>query len=167
MGLSFAAPLAGRNKRRRPVGECRRRISIHAPLAGRDLIPSTRSARPVHFNPRAPCGARPTPLATACIHSGFQSTRPLRGATPSALTVCPTFKISIHAPLAGRDRPLDYPVSFCRISIHAPLAGRDLYRRRETGAGLRFQSTRPLRGATANLTNSYPQICAKVTKGTC
>ena len=57
----------------------------------------------------------------------FQSTRPMRGATRNAVNaVIDFFKISIHAPHAGRDeadrrgRRRGH-----RISIHAPHAGRD------------------------------------------
>ena len=125
--ISIHAPLAGRDEPRlarlragfgfqstRPLRGATRSIasttfyasiSIHAPLAGRDLFgyadfttpiifQSTRPLRGAtlsvtrlpmaqcHFNPRAPCGARPPP----CLAS------------------CATSHISIHAPLAGRDR---------------------------------------------------------------
>ena len=101
-----------------------------------------------HFNPRAPCGARPAPKSQEEVHA------------------C----ISIHAPHAGRDRPeggQDHPGA---ISIHAPHAGRDsgvppmrayaphFNPRAPCGARLQatmggaeagtFQSTRPMRGAT-------------------
>ena len=57
-------------------------ISIHAPLAGRDAVPSySRSSRAL-----------------------FQSTRPLRGATDLRPDARAWVGISIHAPLAGRDR---------------------------------------------------------------
>ena len=79
--------------------------------------------------------------------------------------------ISIHAPLAGRDRKLPAfcpahknfnprapcgarPVTFSIvlppivISIHAPLAGRDRFRCAIAANLTKFQSTRPLRGAT-------------------
>ena len=36
-----------------------RSISIHAPHAGRDFLHSRWFRRQPHFNPRAPCGARP------------------------------------------------------------------------------------------------------------
>ena len=103
----------------------------------------------LNFNPRAPCGARHL----------------------DDLVKYKTVKISIHAPRAGRDnsamqfRPDDY------ISIHAPRAGRDFIAertgfkpaahfnprapcgaRRETDPKhtetQKFQSTRPVRGAT-------------------
>ena len=59
----------------------------------------------VNFNPRAPCGARLTPSHAEFQSPVFQSTRPLRGATAIAnLLGSLVTAISIHAPLAGRDR---------------------------------------------------------------
>ena len=52
------------------------------PLAGRDVISSQRTS----------------------LQTLFQSTRPLRGATLSLSHFSVAFVISIHAPLAGRDR---------------------------------------------------------------
>ena len=102
------------------------------------------------FNPRAPCGARPISDRILCAVSGFQSTRPLRGATGEQKWRVPCCIISIHAPLAGRDyyqkhcklqrrnfnprapcgaRPVHVRRNDHRkpISIHAPLAGRDMH----------------------------------------
>ena len=101
-----------------------------------------------HFNPRAPCGARPFG------HGQAQ----------------PEGKISTHAPLAGRDKLSNTPFQGGYISTHAPLAGRDSVSQgrcppshnfnprapcgaRPLGCGYRmgslgFQPTRPLRGAT-------------------
>ena len=79
---------------------------------------------------------------------GFQSTRPIRGATLSTMVFCCGVMISIHAPHTGRDHALvrpfqrqqnfnprapygarrDFPCSGTRtqrISIHAPHTGRD------------------------------------------
>ena len=102
-----------------------------------------------NFNPRTPCGVRP-------VRHGERH-------------LCAA--ISIHAPLAGCDLPQDAPVIFEGISIHAPLAGCDAALRVDscmcsnfnprTPCGVRpadlpkahaeaqFQSTHPLRGATA------------------
>ena len=60
---------------------CVRPISIHAPLAGRDLVSSISSRHQADFNPRAPCGARRSIIPSVCVRLVFQSTRPLRGAT--------------------------------------------------------------------------------------
>ena len=103
-------------------------ISIHAPLAGRDVQGMStpgiqcgfQSTRPLRgatlpspnaltitsdFNPRAPCGARPTPRRPRLSGGTFQSTRPLRGATLGDVVCADIGFISIHAPLAGRDSP--------------------------------------------------------------
>ena len=101
-------------------------ISIHAPHAGRD-----RTAKPIvrvilHFNPRAPCGARHDSLPVFAMAFLFQSTRPMRGATAAHLPVLHFAAISIHAPHAGRD------IAAVVSSAYAAL----------------FQSTRPMRGAT-------------------
>ena len=102
-------------------------ISIHAPHAGSDLLPSScmgdtrsfQSTLPMrgattarattrqlrqHFNPRSPCGER---------HRGHPVRR--RG-----------IQISIHAPHAGSDLQIRRMLHSPRISIHAPHAGSDV-----------------------------------------
>ena len=125
-------------------------ISTHAPLAGRDsrswsnasLLAGFQPTRPlrgatvfgavvlrmlIHFNPRAPCGARPVTKINVVTEITFQPTRPLRGATLRNFLCQRQRGISTHAPLAGRD----YIDNYCKnpyklISTHAPLAGRDV-----------------------------------------
>ena len=139
-----------------------RRISIHAPLAGCDAYTSLRRAMLFHFNPRTPCGVRPF---TAAAFSGET-------------------KISIHAPLAGCDDPvIGHFDALAEISIHAPLAGCDrqdrpvlhawihfnprtpcgvrLRQSGRTAAACTFQSTHPLRGATAKAHKKMRHFCAK------
>ena len=124
--ISIHAPLAGRDARSREW-EAANRISIHAPLAGRDAAKAAGIYGTRNFNPRAPCGARLPPLAAPPCYTGFQSTRPLRGATFPPIAAQVASGISIHAPLAGRDIALPFTIVFYMgISIHAPLAGRDL-----------------------------------------
>ena len=55
----------------------------------------------------------------------FQSTHPLRGATPSVCSSRSIIRISIHAPLAGCDANNWLAGLVGSISIHAPLAGCD------------------------------------------
>ena len=56
----------------------------------------------------------------------FQSTLPSRGATDEAAIGSTIVDISIHAPLAGSDKPPSVITTHNRnISIHAPLAGSD------------------------------------------
>ena len=91
-------------------------------------------------------GATSRKLTLSCFWI-FQSTRPLRGATPTAGAQRQGTGISIHAPLAGRDVRGGCSLNWEFISIHAPLAGRDKERFITAGPP-EFQSTRPLRGAT-------------------
>ena len=104
------------------------KISIHAPRVGRDHQPCCqRHGVSWHFNPRAPCGARPGRRALSwhrqgiSIHAprvgrdfrlsrpspirlGFQSTRPVWGATRYRARFVDGHLISIHAPRVGRDQ---------------------------------------------------------------
>ena len=167
--ISIHAPLAGRDQDSTRI-EIPASISIHAPLAGRDLgylgqLPAQRNFNPRapcgarrqlgspfrrlrHFNPRAPCGARRLSAKHPVLLSGFQSTRPLRGATVSmllppldppdfnprapcgarpALRTCRSalWHFNPRAPCgARRSRPTP-TLRTPTISIHAPLAGRD------------------------------------------
>ena len=174
-------------------------ISIHAPRAGRDPGRRERRDQRMDFNPRAPCGARPSTCFNTRPFRIFQSTRPVRGATwrrSRRSHRAPDFNprapcgarrgfvatgyhlrvISIHAPRAGRDVHHGPAGLVGSISIHAPRAGRDsalssllalspdFNPRAPCGARrlpwtpgssrLRFQSTRPVRGATG------PSLCA-------
>ena len=104
-------------------------ISIHAPLAGRDDAIRT--------------------LKT--VEAEFQSTHPLRGATVADHAAIRIGDISIHAPLAGRDSGdpthRSAPPYF---NPRTPCGVRRGYQDQITAA-LVFQSTHPLRGATANM----------------
>ena len=80
----------------------------------------------------------------------FQSTPPVRGATAKLMghEIVRRF-ISIHAPRAGSDQATMDRAKATAISIHAPRAGSDV---RVTGHHTHttlFQSTPPVRGATA------------------
>ena len=93
-------------------------------------------------------GATVIPSTRSPAISAFQPTRPLRGATRTSKTWKPATRISTHAPLAGRDRDMTPEEIAELISTHAPLAGRDNYATGMTANSIRFQPTRPLRGAT-------------------
>ena len=64
----------------RPIGDLPE-ISIHAPRVGRDSVLTAENCLKRNFNPRAPCGARPFAEIKAAYDAGFQSTRPVWGAT--------------------------------------------------------------------------------------
>ena len=150
-------------------------ISIHAPRAGSDPSwpPSSHSCW--HFNPRSPCGERLIILVMLDLHPAFQSTLPVRGATrwPASPGYWPEFQstlpvrgatfstwhpshcpsISIHAPRAGSDgHTVGLAGLRVLISIHAPRAGSDRWPFCPLqGWVQKFQSTLPVRGATADM----------------
>ncbi|EFR40816.1 hypothetical protein HMPREF9162_2208 [Selenomonas sp. oral taxon 137 str. F0430] len=124
-------------------------VSIHAPRAGRDRRPKQQPCAAAGFNPRAPCGARRTVNFSVALHLLFQSTRPVRGATAKEVGRPFHGFVSIHAPRAGRDaRQQGLPSGGIRFNPRAPCGARlddgeaKLY-------AYTFQSTRPVRGATA------------------
>ena len=168
-------------------------ISIHAPLAGCDYRKGTRQYLGVYFNPRTPCGVRLVFLCSAVrnayisIHaplagcdvfiivlnslsSAFQSTHPLRGATPIDERFREVEAISIHAPLAGCDAEFSVsrnlrqdfnPRTPCGVRPENVRFSPPVFNfNPRTPCGVRpratisapsspaFQSTHPLRGAT-------------------
>ncbi len=162
-------------------------ISIHAPLAGCDYLTICQLLPVSNFNPRTPCGVRPLGGDAGGILGVFQSTHPLRGATVFTPTVAPTvWKFQSTHPLRGATQQNVRLTADTQISIHAPLAGCDWacwhlneysrnfnprtpcgvrrHERRMQYVRFKFQSTHPLRGATAKLPKYSRQICAKATK---
>ena len=162
--------------RRRGSPELRRLqdISIHAPRAGCDLLSPAVLAHSGNFNPRTPCGVRQASAVCGSRTGCDFNPRTPCGVRPlsNKMRVVAS-DISIHAPRAGCDYGmLKAPVKTC-ISIHAPRAGCDLFHpamhsttkdfnpRTPCGVrrvypsplpprGCRFQSTHPVRGATAH-----------------
>ena len=125
--ISIHAPLAGCDiiiSTHRAAGG---RISIHAPLAGCDFLPSYGIVAAKYFNPRTPCGVRQ-------IHTG-----------PCGLQAK---NFNPRTPCGVRRTHLPYIPHIVRISIHAPLAGCDSPLGIVCPCGIVFQSTHPLRGAT-------------------
>ena len=146
-----------------------------APYGARPLLRPAQAHAPWHFNPRAPYGARLASLGHgAWIYTDFnprapygarhvyarylrtnfefQSTRPIRGATPPrSMPWARPLYFNPRAPYGARHDLLNQPYKTGDISIHAPHMGRD---KRGVGCGLRaviFQSTRPIWGATVVL----------------
>ena len=72
-------------------------------MRGATLLFECQPPENAHFNPRAPCGARPKDEDALGFPKTFQSTRPVRGATRPLDDLLNGDTISIHAPRAGRD----------------------------------------------------------------
>ena len=101
-------------------------ISIHAPRAGSDTQLRRADRQKGHFNPRSPCGERHL--------DSIGSTKRY---------------ISIHAPRAGSDH-ISIVLSSCNVYFNprSPCGERRLYAESRL-AEYKFQSTLPVRGATA------------------
>ena len=146
-------------------------ISTHAPRAGSDPAGTAARPRAPHFNPRSPCGERPSRAwMKNHLSQGFQPTLPVRGATLAGNARLLGAGISTHAPRAGSDGESWGYFAVHSISTHAPRAGsdgsmliatvpatyfnprspcgerRDLYVTYADGG--QFQPTLPVRGAT-------------------
>ena len=101
-------------------------ISIHAPRVGGDTCWTHCPPPILYFNPRPPCGGRPSQPGQNAPQKPFQSTPPVWGATICMSLCYIKVYISIHAPRVGGDeRCLTLP-----------------------GSGMLFQSTPPVWGAT-------------------
>ena len=77
-------------------------ISIHAPRVGRDHAAHIVCCFARHFNPRAPCGARPASCLPAAQCGDFNPRAPC-GARLQGRKSALACAISIHAPRVGRD----------------------------------------------------------------
>ena len=127
--ISIHAPLAGCDvpgpqKGAAPI------ISIHAPLAGCDASRSPLSFETLDFNPRTPCGVRPSSLSAHKFRRSYFNPR----------TPCGVRRASFSNQLVR-----------VTISIHAPLAGCDVISAAQSAINWLFQSTHPLRGATRDV----------------
>ena len=100
-----------------------------APCGARRTVISQVLPSLYYFNPRAPCGARPTQQEAYLHQSNFNPRAPCGARPLFFLHFDTTFRISTHAPLAGRDVVRGWNSSHC----------------------FEFQPTRPLRGATCSV----------------
>ena len=105
-----------------------------------------------HFNPRSPCGERQLRTAFQIQKFYISIHAPRAGSDGNLRLHCPLHcQISIHAPRAGSDlnRHCGYEMAD-DISIHAPRAGSDCPDPFCLLRVVLFQSTLPVRGATAD-----------------
>ena len=112
--------------RSRAEDQAGQEISIHAPRAGCDAARRTLSAVSAHFNPRTPCGVRLDPARISCFCANFNPRTPC-GVRPHQSTT---------AHKMGDFNP------------RTPCGVRLIVSKVDTG-GEPFQSTYPVRGATA------------------
>ena len=109
------------------------------------------------FNPRTPCGVRPSSLTNTWTHSSFQSTHSLRSATIEASAYMPMSPVSIHALLAECDeRTLKALIPHDCFNPRTPCGVRQLLLGK-VHCGMVFQSTHSLRSATIQFGGGHIQ----------
>ena len=147
--ISIHVPLAGHDIRQSRIEPVVFFISIHVPLAGHDRN-SCLAPRPANnFNPRAPCGARPSGGGDSRRQIVFQSTCPLRGTTQLVEYWLLQSAFQSTCPLRGTTRSASrrrMPRS--PFQSTCPLRGTTPKCSRRAMIARLFQSTCPLRGTT-------------------
>ena len=125
--ISIHAPHAGRDLSNSAVACSKTSISIHAPHAGRDSSARPRVRYRFQFQSTRPMrGATKAPQHRYLFLTKFQSTRPMRGATGHRATpLAATVNFNPRAPCGARRRRSPRTWGNPEISIHAPHAGRD------------------------------------------
>ena len=170
--ISIHAPLTGSDRAIfRSMDQ--QMISIHAPLTGSDRNSSGRLHSHVYFNPRSPYGERHCGLRVLYVAGYFNPRSPYGERQLREARVQIEGHFNPRSPYGERLGHARVRSRRCAISIHAPLTGSDRYghgytllrknfnprspygERPEISISLTvsssFQSTLPLRGATARL----------------
>ena len=126
-------------------------ISIHAPRVGRDKLGVDYGLLVLDFNPRAPCGARPTvPSTSQASSADFNPRAPCGARRARQLPALRDVAISIHAPRVGRDYSYPhYATPNNLFQSTRPVWGATLPCPHGGSCTHKFQSTRPVWGATA------------------
>ena len=106
--ISTHAPLAGRDYRSE-VLSMYIGISTHAPLAGRDRWGSDPRHTGSHFNPRAPCGARPWQVGLSKKFINFNPRAPCGARLEKSRLMYYNFNFNPRAPCGARP-VLSYPL---------------------------------------------------------
>ena len=110
---------------RKPLSVDGRNISIHAPHAGRDNDKVNASIIFLVFQSTRPMRGATSGLFVLFSRFLFQSTRPMRGATADPDLAIAGTSISIHAPHAGRDPPIQLrQAQTCYFNPRAPCGAR-------------------------------------------
>ena len=118
------------------------------PLRGATFAAAFRSSISANFNPRSPCGERLACPRQGCHGCDFNPRSPCGERHPILADLRLPVEISIHAPLAGSDRPA--LCGFCQDHDFNPRSpcGERLPSSQQISWPSLFQSTLPLRGAT-------------------
>ena len=142
--VSTHAPLAGSDCSIAGNREGLKGVSTHAPLAGSDLCRFLIATHDTGFNPRSPCGERPTPAGAAVAINPVSTHAPLAGSdTPRAARFTRTACFNPRSPCGERREPplgLGCPSGF---NPRSPCGERRLLARLERSAPLCFNPRSP------------------------
>ena len=123
-------------------------ISIHATHAGGDARVACQCKHFLYFNPRHPCGWRPSPSSSISARRIFQSTPPMRVATGGVPPRREDFNDFNPRHPCGWRRNTKHPSWVrCYFNPRHPCGWRQNIRM-FCGSRSRFQSTPPMRVAT-------------------
>ncbi len=125
VAISIHAPHAGSDRVLDITMRAASGISIHAPHAGSDRIMLWLRLAHDYFNPRSPCGERPSFQIIDSPLSTFQSTLPMRGATILVRHISSFPDFNPRSPCGERLKHNVCITFAVVISIHAPHAGSD------------------------------------------
>ena len=125
-------------------------ISIHTPHAGSDDVVGKNLVLGIVISIHTPHAGSDLSLYLGIRNlTEFQSTLPMRGATPfTRWAAMQATYFNPHSPCGERLECVNSISSSVSISIHTPHAGSDGLWHRKPGRWRRFQSTLPMRGAT-------------------
>ena len=141
-------PIRGATLRHQRRARRGRHFNPRAPYGARLFTNRLLKAGMIYFNPRAPYGARRLWRRGCGSMRAFQSTRPIRGATPWGGSSGIWARFQSTRPIRGATDIFPRLLGYYCISIHAPHTGRDHLRLIRFLGTSTFQSTRPIRGAT-------------------
>ena len=149
VGIQSTLPVRGATRPGPPDTGHEKNYNPRSPCGERPSADACTGRGGHDFNPRSPCGERHRILVALPSDVEISIHAPRAGSDPSTSNIFVDRAISIHAPRAGSDlAACQNHAAFAPISIHAPRAGSDTQRSRSLHRQLRFQSTLPVRGAT-------------------
>ncbi len=118
------------------------------PLRGATALGLKHETRSWDFNPRSPCGERPTASANWWGRTNFNPRSPCGERHTSGANTTQDKYFNPRSPCGERHKRAPRTAQHKGISIPAPLAGSDQHLPQPCARIVQFQSPLPLRGAT-------------------
>ena len=136
-------------------------VSIHAPRAGRDDDAGAGHMHYPRFNPRAPCGARRYLSGSSQYRRGFNPRAPCGARRTYEITKSRERRFNPRAPCGARQGDAGLLRPPPRFNPRAPCGARPAAIQ-YPGNRIRFQFTRPVRGATSAAPYDHLPLCVSI-----